>query len=692
MTLKELATVHSEYLRKHNKYEIVYYRDFDYSVISRNTIYRYRRGRGSKHSVNDIIIGFDTETSKKPGKSPHNHIVAWTLSLRLYSINIATLWGTRPSEFIECLKLLRKALPGDDFYIYVHNLAYDWVFIRRYMINAFGEPIQQLNTKSHYPITITFVNGIILKDSLILAQRKLEKWAEDLDVEHKKAVGCWEYDKIRNQGEHFTKKELKYIVFDTLALVECIDKTRIQLNKDIYSMPYTATGIVREDIRTIGKQNGARDFFKRVCMDYDTYKIALQCYHGGYTHANREFIGETSKGLVKCYDFSSSYPYCMCSQKFPMGRFYETDNRSIKEILSGSEENAYMFKLILVAPELKTYDFPMPALQYSKCVKVINPVLDNGRILQADYIEIYLTDVDLSVIAEQYIYERAICTDVHMCHKDYLPKWLTDYIYKLFIKKTKLKGKDRVAYNMAKGKINSVYGVHVQKSIRDELIEDYDTGEYYEKENDPEKQYEKYLKSYNHILPYQWGVYVTSYAFRNLFTLGSCCDIWLYSDTDSCYGAGWNEDKVKAYNSHCKELLLKRGYGAVEHNDREYWLGIAEVDGEYKEFRSLGAKRYACRDFDDNLKITVAGVPKKSGVKCLNNDIDNFSKGFVFDGKTTGKLAHFYYYVDKEYIDEIGNETADSIDLEPCDYLLDDISVIDWDKLFEEEIEVTVYE
>ena len=43
-------------------------------------------------------------------------------------------------------------------------------------------------------------------------------------------------------------------------------------------------------------------------------------------------------------------------------------------------------------------------------------------------------------------------------------------------------------------------------------------------------------------------------------------------------------------------------------------------------------------------------------------------------------------------IDENGNSTGDSIDLSPCDYLLDDIEHWDWQKIFEEEIEVQVYE
>ena len=47
--------------------------------------------------------------------------------------------------------------------------------------------------------------------------------------------------------------------------------------------------------------------------------------------------------------------------------------------------------------------------------------------------------------------------------------------------------------------------------------------------------------------------------------------------------------------------------------------------------------------------------------------------------------------VEDAYIDENGNETGDSVDLSPCDYLLDDITVLNWEELFKTEIAINVY-
>ena len=132
------------------------------------------------------------------------------------------------------------------------------------------------------------------------------------------------------------------------------------------------------------------------------------------------------------------------------------------------------------------------------------------------------------------------------------------------------------------------------------------------------------------------------------------------------------------------------------HNGREYWLGVAETDGDndkYTEFRYMGAKRYCGRCLSDGeLHITVAGVPKKKGATCLQDDIHNFMPGFIFDGATTGKTTHTYFFVDDIYIDDNGNETGDSISLTPCDYKLDSAAVYDWEELFNTDVEVQIYE
>ena len=440
------------------KYRLLPWRSFDYSILE-NVYIRTRYNFKGKPTVNDAIFFLDTETSKSRDRQD-NYIVLWTLTIRVFSRNLVTLYGQKPSDCAECLKRIQDNLRGEQSFFYIHNLSYDWVFLRKFLFARFGDPVYQLNTKPHFPIYIEFDNGIILRDSLILAQRTLEKWADDLDVEHKKEVGTFDYDQIRDQNGHFTALELHYAEHDTLAGAECIDKMKETLNKQIFSMPWTATGIVREGVRKIGQKNNGHKYFLRNALTLPQLMMAKKVYHGGYTHGNRAFYSFTVKaeeyGLITCYDFASSYPFVMLSERYPAEKFAEMENCSIDMILNDTE-NAYMFKLIGIGVKLKDYRYPMPALQYSKTIKCINPVLDNGRILESDYVEIYLNEVDLAVIADQYEFKKHICTEVLAAYKDYLPRWLTDYIYQLFENKTRLKGGDAVLYAISKSMLNSVY-------------------------------------------------------------------------------------------------------------------------------------------------------------------------------------------------------------------------------------------
>lgn len=708
--LYKLATAHSDYIHKFHRYRMCLWNRFDYSFLTNNIMYYRKKGKFQKGTWNDVIIAADTETSKSHEVSSDplpNHVVAWTISFRAYHCNICTIYGTKPSEMVEALKKIREALKGDEIYIYFHNLSYDHVFLRLFLYNAFGYPVKELNTKPHYPIMLGFDNGIILKDSLCLAQCKLEKWADDLNVEHKKAVGSWDYDLIRDQGGKFTKEERKYIEQDTLALCECLDAFCISLGKTIYSIPYTATGIPREEVRERAKKNKGHANFKKQALSFEQFEKFMKLYHGGYSHGNRFFIGDIlNDDPMRCKDFQSSYPYCLCAFKYPAEKFVPLGTDCKPEyILENSEKYAFIFRMNFFNIRLKDHFLPMPALQSSKCEHSINMKVESGRVLQAGYCTLYLCEQDLIVLNSLYTWDSdSVCTEVEVALKDYLPRWFTDYVYELFAEKCRrkpFKEEDPVGYALAKSRVNSVYGLTVQKSLRETFIEVKEAGEYkinkegttayYEAgeyrqdfDQDFEAEYAKYLKNRNTVLPYQWGCYCTAYAFRNLFELGACVNCqydqeghlafpprWIYSDTDSCYSDDWNEDKVAEYNKKCKEKLLANNYGPVIVNDKEYWLGVAEADSEYSEYVVLGPKRYCGRSTDDNeLHITVAGVPKQGAV-CLKDDIKNFSINFIFDGEVTGKKAHFYFFSKEGItIDNFGNEVGDSIDLEPCDYHL----------------------
>lgn len=680
-------------------YTRCHFQSFDYSLIAnRETSTKYcgkdKDGCDKFVTYSELIITADSETSKAKDKNdPTNHVCLWTLTVATMSDTICTLWGRRPSEFVECLKYIRLNVKGDKILFYIHNLPYDYVFFRKFLYEKFDIPTHQLNVKMLYPVSIEFKNGIILRDSLAIAQRKLEKWAIDLDVEHKKAVGKWNYNEYRSVHYEYSEDELEYAEFDTRALAECIRATAKGIGVKMKDMPYTCTGIVRREVQKIGAKNHAHDRFLKDCPDFKTYKQLERCYSGGYTHAHRDLIGVVVEDIT-CQDFASSYPYVMMTGRVPVGKFVKVKDCNIERIIRMSDEYGFIFDFIARDIQLKNQFEPMPYIQYAHCEYGVNMTVDNGRVIKADMIKIPMTEQDLLTINEQYdIKGFAIALNVKRCKKDYLPKWLRDYVWTLWEAKCALKNGDPVLYALAKSKLNSCYGMCVEKWTKFNIVEDYEEGIYsFDKDISEEDIFIKHIENKKSVLQYQWGVWISAIARRNLFVLGKCIDptpdgfvMWVYSDTDSIYSNNWNEVKLKEYNERAKQSLIDAGYGVVTENGKEFWLGVATFDGHYKSFITQGCKKYVCITDDDHVKVTVAGANKKGSAKfleragrlCKCNPLKFFKPGLVIPGKLTGKKGHKYVFRKDITIDDDGNEIGDSIDLIPVDYTLSRGEVVD---------------
>ena len=176
----------------------------------------------------------------------------------------------------------------------------------------------------------------------------------------------------------------------------------------------------------------------------------------------------------------------------------------------------------------------------------------------------------------------------------------------------------------------------------EEWVEEKLTNEEIENKLDSEKK--------TAFLSFAYGVWTTSWArdflLRRLIELD---DYVLYSDTDSLkLRSGYDKNVFIEYNKSVEERIkfvskvLKipfEKYAPEDRNGKKHLLGIFEYEGNYEEFITQGAKKYAVKE-NGKIKITVAGVPKK-GSHALHN-LNEFRDDFVFDYKDTGKNLLIY--------------------------------------------------
>lgn len=621
-------------------YEIVYFKNFNYMRLFNGNFIR-RSNAGHMLQVYEKIITVDTETFVFD-KKDIGFITDWTITIE----NECCIYGNHVSDLIDTIDRIADTLHADKDHLvrfYVHNFPYDYMFIRNHIILKWGVPDRSLAAKTHRYIFMCWTSfGIEFRDSEILTQRSLERLCQDMGTTEK-AVGTWDYKKFRTPDSERSEKEIKYVCTDTISLCKALRRYITDRGYTVANVPLTNTGFIRNKARAESRKDKRwRTQFLSMRLDLKQYKQLLDAYHGGYNHANRFYINRIITDPMQCYDFGSSYPSVICYKKYPMTNFTYTDALTLQDILELKENYAFCGYLRLTNVRLKK-ECPMPPMSFHKAKVCLFPEadartqkslyaenLDNGKIVNADQVIYPFTDPDLEVILSSYDYDSADVASVMRAKKDYLPEWLINYVMTLYFNKSTLKHSDPVLYSISKGELNGIYGMMVQRIIQQICEEDFDTATWSSDipEDKEQELLDKFYKSKNSFLPFQWGCWVTAYAQENLYKLGDCCKKWIYSDTDSVKGLEWDMDRLKSYNDEIIRISNERGVGLVEYKGEHFRLGIADFDGEYSEFITHGSKRYCYRDAD-GLHITVAGVPK-DGVYCLNDDITNFKKGFIF--------------------------------------------------------------
>lgn len=612
----------------------------------------------------NIVCAFDIETTSFSNQLDEKCAIMYCWQM---AINGRVIFGRTWDEFIKVINRLTEFfnLYSDRRLImYVHNLAFEFQFIRKRLE---WESVFSIETRK--PLYALTTGGIEFRDSYLLSGYSLAKLGDNLrKYKVKKLVGDLDYSKIRHSKTPMTEKEIAYCENDVLVVSAYIQE-EIEKAGNITRLPLTKTGYIRNYCRSkcfYGDDRHKtstkiyqkyRELILNLHLTGDEYKQLKRAFQGGFTHAAARFSGKVEKN-VDSIDFTSSYPYVLLSEQFPMssGRLVEIHSKEEFQKYINLYCCLFDVEFTNLTPKFINENY----ISLSRCYQHEKAVVNNGRVVSADKIVTTITDVDYTVIEKTYDWDSMTIYNFRVYNRGYLPTNFVKSILKLYSDKTTLKGVEgkEVEYLVSKGMLNSCYGMTVTDIVRDEIIysDEWDT-----EKADVESDIEHYNKSRNRFLFYPWGVWVTAYARRNLWGgILAFGDDYIYSDTDSikCLNIENHFDYINEYNNTVKrKLQVAANYHKIDFElfQPKTIKGIKKLIGvwdwetekeKYTRFKTLGAKRYMIEQ-DGKINITVAGVNKKTAVPYLvktygNKIFDAFTNDLTIPKEYTGKMTHTY--------------------------------------------------
>lgn len=642
-----------------------------------------RQRKKAGQELFNLYAAFDIETSTvqtsdDPNDS-HSFMYVWQLQVEDYTIK-----GRTWDEFFECLETIGSAIEHYTQWakmktypmmvIWVHNLAFEWQYLSGQYMFTDDECFFRDARK---PIYCRMFGIYEFRCSYIQSNLSLSALTKQTGVPVKLSGQKYDYNIVRFPWTPLTEFEEAYTDTDVSSLVQAM-KYRVQRGGDtLLTVPLTSTGYVRRECKAALKdryleidslkpyrgENGAR-----------IYKLLRAAFRGGNTHANRYFAGKICNDVYS-YDIASSYPTQQLTQRFPMKPFKWLDgDLSLDRImtfigLGYAVVAEYRFTNI----RLRNPAEPIPYISLSRC-DALRFQLDNGRILSADYLDIVLTEIDLEIVLEQYEFDgRMEIVQAMAAQKDYLPIEYRRVILDYYNKKTKLKGDDteygKYMYTKSKNMLNSIYGMSATDPIHQEVSYldldelDYSIGGYERSgyETMTAEEIQKALKSA--AFPYQWGVYTTAYARKQLQdAIKLCGNQIIYCDTDSVKTLG--DVPISRLNAKLKAAAERAGAVAVDRNGVKHYIGVFEPDGHYQQFITQGAKRYAYIKDDGKMGVTVAGVStainEETGISFAVEELKTlkrFKPGMIWR-KAGGSQA---VYNDADNFDYIDPETGRAV-------------------------------
>lgn len=657
--------------------------DYPYEQLKTSTL------RESHKKVRNTYLeefgAFDIETTSYLGADDryHGFMYIWQIC-----VGGLCCYGRTWHEFQEFCDTLFETLdvsPLRRFVVYVHNLAFEFQFLRKLLSRWYGID-SVFSAQPRKPMKVLCSNGLELRCSYKLSNMSLyAATLNELGCDYYKADGDLDYSIYRDSNTPLNDTEFGYSMMDVLSLYHYIKAKMHNEGDTLTSIPLTSTGYVRRDCRNACKKSATyMTAFRRQKMTREVYILLKEAARGGDTAANRYLAGQTCSNVYS-FDVTSSYPYQMLTQLYPSTRFYPKRAwESEAEIDKASQGTPLLFRALfrnirIKSDSVNAYISLSKAWEYSG--KSWNKMsfderrknrIANGRVLRAEVLGLTLTDIDWQILRKYYEWDEVAISDVCASRYAQLPEELRSVILDYFRQKCELaEERDKYPedsdeyirlnylYMKSKNRLNGIFGMCFTDPVRDEIPYDTSKDVWGEATTPPfGEALEQFYTSRNSFLVYAWGVWTTAHARKHLSRLIDLCgaeSIYWDTDSDKCMNPDF--DAINRENELIKQLCVSRGAYA-DVNGHRYYLGVYEHEtakGAYREFKTLGAKKYAYVDHKGKLHCTISGVAKSKspnhpdGARELGS-LSHFNPGFTF--REAGGLT--LYYNDSDPLPNVG--------------------------------------
>ena len=618
---------------------------FKYPVLHRP---KSAKRKTPKFDILNCITAFDIETTNIDSIQQAAMYI-WQFQIE----DELTVFGRTWEEFLDMLKRIIPCLPEQTTLVcYIHNASFEHSFIKGVYDFAVEEVFATDRRKVLY--FTMFEKRFEFRCSYRLSNMNLRDFTRKFHVKHLK-LDDFDYTVSRYWFSGLTVEELRYCQNDVLGLVEAVRALLLSENENIMTVPLTSTGFIRKQLKKIVFEQLGYKYAKPYFPDPELYRIMRLAFRGGDTHCNRFYVNDILYGISSA-DRSSSYPDVLCnSDAFPVDPLAEVTqkiDRVYLEKLIYVRDRCILMEVRLSNVRLKNPFWGSPYISKDKSYNIVGAKVYNGRILSAASLWCCLTEIDYKIINGMYDFDIEVIK-WYKSKKGRLPRCIVEFIIEQYKQKTELKGLkgelNETLYNKAKNRLNGIYGLFATAPIRQQieyLAEDRDF--HYDNHTSEEELFEKCKSGY--WLPYQYGIWTCALAraeLQKMVRLASAGQNdpdrftdFVYSDTDSVKYIG-NVD-FSQYNAEKIAASEASGAFADDANGKRHYMGVAENDGWYAEFKSAGSKKYGYRGEDGKLHVTIAGVEKKKGAIELEaaGGLEALADDFVFH--TAGGLAARY--------------------------------------------------